>query len=430
MEIAPVLPTIMHMTSPGMTAAPPSDTGMAPSSHLEVDLTAIDHNIAALRQLLEVHKIGDEPPLLCAAVKADAYGMGLLPIASRLSRTVDMLAVYAASEARELVAAGITTPVFVLSPVRGIDRTSPLYRTAVTGRLHLSLHDFEQIESLNEASRRLGSALRVHLYVDTGMSRSGIGVEDVRAALELLNACKHLELTGIYTHFATADDKPDYAREQLERLDRAIDEHAHLVPEDTIIHAANSFAAYRDTWFHRDMIRAGLAVYGYGPELLGPGDALDAPAQLTPAVRWVSRINHIRTARSGDTVGYGSTHKLWKDARIGVVPVGYGDGYPLALSNKAVVTLHAADEGDGAYSVAPVIGRVSMDQIVIDLTNAPDAGVDTPVVVYNNDPSAPNAVPALAELAGTHCYELLTRISPRVERRYLPTPGSDTDGSR
>ena len=182
------------------------------------------------------------------------------------------------------------------------------------------------------------------------------------------------------------------------------------------------------------MIRPGLALLGYGPDLLDGPTALDAP-ELEPVARWMSRIVHVQRYPRRTPVGYGSTHKLKRESLLGLVPVGYADGYPLALSNKASVRVHGEVDAAGpglriaaqTASDCRVLGQVSMDQIVVDLTDVP---CDDPqelrgraVEVYGRDPRAPHALPNLATIAKTHVYELLCRISPSIRRVYVQSEG-------
>jgi alanine racemase len=402
---------------------------------LEIDLTRLDANTAAFRSA-----VGGSVKL-CAVVKADAYGLGAARIARRLAALgVDMLAVYSLEQARRLVGAGIDRAILVLMPVRELDRAGELYRAAVSGRLHLTIHDTPQLDQLNRIGQQWGCRLPVHLYLDTGMSRSGLTAAEFSAAMGRVEGLRYLQLAGIYTHLATAETDVDFADEQVDCLDRAIEPYLDRLPEGLLIHAANTFATLRDRRYHRSMVRVGLGLLGYGDTLLTSPllGGIDERA-LQPVVRLLSRINHIQRYPKGTTVGYGCTHCLERDSVLSIVPVGCGDGYPLALGNQAVVRVY--NPGGDATFTAPVVGRVSMDQVVIDLTAAEEgdpshashpaspvtAQVGSLVELISNDPASPCALPKLAGLAGTSCYEMLCRLSPCLTRRYITAVATTTD---
>jgi alanine racemase len=194
-----------------------------------------------------------------------------------------------------------------------------------------------------------------------------------------------------------------------------------LVPQDCVIHEANTFGVFRAATYHRSMARVGLALLGYGAEEFSKPEefAFAAEAErLRPAARWLSALVQTRTIDAGTPVGYAGTWSAQRSSRVGVVPVGYADGYPLALSNRAKmgVTLRS-----GVKAFVPVIGRVSMDQTMLDLTDLPEgeAGLGSEVEVFGNDRTAPNHLPTLAHQAGTITHELLCRLSPRLARHYI-----------
>jgi len=395
------------------------------SSWIEVNLTRLDLNIQAFRQVLArpvtpaASQAGIKPPrqpMLCGVVKADAYGLGAATIAQRLvSKGVDMLAVYSPAQAADLLRVSMSCPILVFAPMRELVRTDALYRAAVTGRLHLAVHDLEQIEQILKIGTTFGCTMPIHLHVDTGMSRSGLNAEQFALALNRINGVRYLRLAGIYSHLASADDAGGMADQQREIFDALIASHAEAIPADTITHLANTFATCRDRQFHREMVRVGLGLYGYGPDLLQGGQIIGEMTELHPIVRWRSRINHVQRYPAGAKVGYNSTYTCPRESVLGVIPVGYADGYPLALSGKSVVALPELSVG-GRAAVAPVRGRVNMDQIVVDLTDIPNVAVGTLVDLISDDPTSPCALPRLAELANSHCYELLTRLSSRITR--------------
>lgn len=391
-------------------------------SHLEIDLGKVAGNVQALRHLLASPSAAGRRPAICAVVKKNGYGAGAVPLAHRLVREkCEMLAVYEPDEAAEVVAAGIITPILLLMPLRSLKRTDVLYRHAVAGRLHLTLHDPAQLDQVNQIGQTFGIKLPIHIYLDTGMSRAGVSEAQLAAILDRLHDARHVRLAGIYSHLATADVNPDFAYEQSQRFAAALNEHAQALDPAVIRHLANTFGTLRDPAFHLDMVRPGLGLLGYGPQLMTGPTAGDGPA-LQHTLRWISQLIHVQRYPRWAPVGYGSTHRLRRESVLGVVPVGYGDGYPLSLSDQASVRIHPADP-ELPIADTPVLGRVNMDQLVVDLTDIAGeqitALVNSPVEVISDDPEAPNALPKLADLAGTHCYELLCRLSPKLRRQYL-----------
>jgi alanine racemase len=403
-----------------------------PPSWLEIDLGRLEANVKYLRAALDADAVtrpdplmrpgkDRKAPLLCGVVKKNAYGLGIEQVSQRLVQAgVDILAVYAPDNADLIIRAAVNIPILLLMPLRTLRRTDPLYRAAETGRLHLTIHDMQQLDELNSVGQTYGLKLPVHLHLDTGMSRSGLDAEQFVAALGRLSALPHLRLRGVYSHLATACSDHEYAYRQLEYFEKMIADHADKLPDSVVLHLANTCGAYRDRRFHMDMVRIGLGLYGYGPESITDGPIVAEAPILLPIVKWLSRLVHVQRYPAGASVGYGCTHTLKRDSVLGVIPVGYGDGYPLSLSNKGTVVIRD-DATNHAYR-APVLGRVNMDQIVVDLTDCADAltpEVGTMVEVISSDPASPCALPHLAELAHSSCYEMLCRLSSRLPRRYV-----------
>lgn len=383
-----------------------SQVQMTPTNWLEIDLGALDSNLRQIR-------IGIGDSRICAVVKADGYGLGAVPLAKRLvAGGVKLLAVYSPAEARELATAALPCPILMLMPVEQLDRTDMLYRTAVNERLQFTVHCPSQLQAIDAIGRRFGSPIAVHIEIDSGMSRNGMAPDDAVLLVRQIAQLRYVRLVGLFTHPASASTDMSMTNRQITTLDRVIEACGSALPEDTLIHFANTHAMLRDRKYHRSMVRVGLGMLGYGEAAIN-GSLHGGISDLKPIVRWMSQIVHTRDLPSGTPVGYGSTFTTYRDSRLGVVPVGYADGYPMALSGKAVVRVGKA------LVPAPVRGAVNMDQIIIDLTEIPEAHLGTSVEVYSADPDAPNALPALAEAARTHCYELLCRLSARITRRYV-----------
>jgi len=380
---------------------------MNATNWLEVDLGALAGNVQRFRAAM------DPACRICAVVKADAYGLGVVPVARRLvDEGVNLLAVYSPDEARELTSAGIAAPILILMPVRDLGRTDVLYRAAVAGRLQLTVHSEEQMQQVQAIGRQFGTPIGVHVELDSGMSRGGMTTDEAERIIRHVAPMRYVNLAGLFTHPACASTDIAMTNRQMHAMDRLIDRTGDAIPPDLLVHFANTHAALRDRKYHRSMLRIGLGLYGYG-ETDMTGSINGGITGLQPVARWMSRIVHVHVVPSGTPVGYGATFTTWRESRLGIVPVGYSHGYPRAVSNKSVVRV-----GD-QLQPAEVRGAISMDQHVIDLTDLPDADVGTPVEVYANEPAAPNALPALADLARSSCYEMLTRLSPRVPRQHV-----------
>ncbi len=394
---------------------------------------------------------------LCAIIKQDGYAMGAPRLARKLAAMgVEMLAVYCPSEARDLAEAPVKTPVLVLMPVSTFDRKDPLYRLAVAGRLHLVLHSEEQALELSSVASRVGVTFPVHVQVDTGMSRGGCLPEQAYRLVELALSSPRFRLAGVMTHFSSPGHEDEFTREQARVFRGFVDRIKPLLIEATtrgslrnqppvVVHAANTSGVFRSSDLHATMVRVGQGLLGYGRDALvdvANIEHLASAERLRPAVRWVSRIVHVQDVPAGWPVGYSRLWHARKPSRIAIVPVGYADGYPIALTNTGKVRLTGlawdrprtseplasrsevidAHSGQrGASCFAPVVGRVSMDQITIDVSDAPPelTRLGSEVEIIGDDPSAPNHLSTLAAQAGTITHQLLCSISGSLERVYL-----------
>lgn len=403
---------------------------MASTSRIEVDLTAIASNVALVRGVLaarhaRISGAGVEPPTrpqICAVLKADGYSLGAARVAKRLGLAgVELLAVYTPEQARGLVDANITTPILMLMPVYEMDRSDALYRAASRGQLHFTVHDEATFRALANITDTLGLHLSVQLELDTGMSRGGASPAEAGAVLRRIVAHPRMRLTGVFNHFASADTNDAFTRAQAGAFSDWLEEHARLLPETCVVHEANTYGTFRSSAYHRTMVRVGLALLGFAQEDFRDPEAfelIDDAARLHPAVRWMSSLVQIKHLEPGTPVGYQSTWVAKRPTRLGLVPVGYADGYPLACGNQAQVGVTLAS---GIKAFVPVVGRVSMDQITVDVTDIPEdqIAVGSAVEVIGNDPTAPNHLPTVAKRGGTIAHELLCRISPRLPRQYI-----------
>ena len=410
--------------------------GLDELSWLEIDLRKLDANFKAIRQAIDAANESADPTSdnaertkTCAVVKKDAYALGSVQVAHRLMKSgVDMLAVYSPDEAEHLISNAVTCPILLLMPLRELNRTDGLYRHAVAEKLHLSIHDTRQLSEINAIGQHLGIKLPCHLYIDTGMSRSGLSPEQAIEVLKSTTAHRYVRIAGIFTHFASSESDPAFTFKQLDLFNSTLEQAGDAVPSDVILHAANTKSLLRSATTHQHMVRFGIGLYGYGgvpEEEPGAGPWLSELPELQPIVRWCSRVIHIQHYKKRTPVSYGSTHKLKRDSLLGIVPVGHGDGFPTQLANKAHLRVHPKDRSK-PITDCKVLGSVSMDQIVVDLTDLCDDVkgdntflLDAWAEIVSPDKNAINALPNLAKLAKTNVYEMLCRLSPGIPRRYI-----------
>jgi alanine racemase len=405
-------------------------------SVVEINLTAIDRNVAAIRRLVGPGcRFG---PI----VKADAYGLGAARVARRLvDAGADLVAVYSLPQAAELGLANVGVPVLILMPVSELRPGDETWRMLSEGRLELTLHDLGQARSLEGLAASLGRPIPVHVEIDTGMSRGGVAFGEAPALVERVATSPHFALRGLFTHFASSRTDRAFTDLQLDRLAEVERRCDPFLPPETLIHVASTYGLLRHPRYHRSMVRCGLAWAGYGLEEIEGGE-LDLPADfLQPCVRWRSRIVQVKRLAAGTPVGYGSTWVARRPSLIGLVPVGYADGFPVprplaggALPDEPrqrIAVLVETTRGTQRAFV-PVVGAVNMDQITVDHTDvaplwellSPEAAglaamPPIEVEIVTADVEAPNHLPVLAARSGLIPHEMLCRIHHRIPRMYV-----------
>jgi alanine racemase len=363
---------------------------------------------------------------LCAVVKADCYGHGLKLLLGVLSANADCFAVATPEEALGLRAMGYERPVIVFFSACAMsdgNQCGDLLAELIHKRVILTVVSAAEVGLVAKAAAAVGTVARVHMKLDTGMGRSGVAAGAAHELAAAIRSQKSMRLAGMYTHFAAADELDKaHMLGQLERFMKAV---ADCGGRDGLtLHVANSAATIDVPQSHLDMVRPGIAVWGYQPS----GEMANV-LPLRPCMRLVGPLMQTRQMLAGSRCGYGLTHKFGRDSRVGLVPIGYGDGYFRAFSNKVVMRVcgqnvpaqreprYAPVRADLRY--APICGRVSMDQTIIDLTDIPQAQVGDQVEIISNDPAAPNSVENLAKIAGTIPYELTCRLGNRVRRKLV-----------
>jgi alanine racemase len=357
-------------------------------------LDAIENNLRAVQQ-----RVGER--LVLAPVKANAYGHGAVAVATMIQETgcADWLGVALVSEGLELRAAGIQMPILKLS----VERDD--LKLAIEHGITLTVIDKASALAAAGAAKAIGARANVHLKVDTGMRR--IGVEPAQAAqlAQFIVADEYLNLTGVFSHMPISDSPAgqSFSLRQIEQFAQVCDE-VEAVAGPLIKHLANSGAVlgYPDAWF--DMVRPGIMIYGSYPD-----PEAERSVAIEPGLSWTSELSFVKQIKAGETVGYGRTWTAAEDTYIGTVPVGYGDGYSRLLSNRGRVII------DGAYY--PIVGRVCMDQFMVDLGPATTLQVGDGVTLIGSQGDAQITASELAETMQTIPYEVTCLITARVERR-------------
>ncbi len=367
------------------------------STYAVVDLNAIKQNIINIRKNLP------EGTKFCAVVKADAYGHGSAMVSkAAIEAGAEWLAVAIPEEAAVLRAEGITAPILVLGP-------SNLWQSEMAAELDLSIvaASRECVRIAQEAAAKYKKKLKLHIKVDTGMNRVGARTpEEFEGILSDIEKSELLELEGVMTHFAAADEADKtYTKLQNEKFGRFI-ESIRERGFSPIVHAANSGASIDCPGMSYDMVRAGIAMYG-----CYPSSEVDKSIRLCPAMSVHTKISYIKTLPAGEKISYGCTYTTPCEMRIATLPIGYADGFNRLLSNQGEVLI--------CGKRAKVVGRVCMDQTLVDVTGIEGAKVGEEAVCIGRQSKDEITADEFAARCGTINYEILCAISPRVPRLYL-----------
>lgn len=363
-----------------------------------VDLDAVYGNLEAL-------KANTRPGTkLCAVVKADGYGHGAVPIGKRLLGLADFFALATVEEAFNLRRNGIRKPLLVLGYTQ-----QEAFSEAIREEIRLTVYDYKTAKEISEAAKRSGKTAFIHIKLETGMNR--LGFQPGEEALSVVEAVSHLPgvcLEGLFSHFARADEKDkESAGKQyalFEEFVQSLEKRGVRIP---VKHMGNSAAIIDLPEYDVDMVRAGIALYGMYPSL----EVERERVPLTPALRLVAKVIFVKTIEAGEAVGYGGTFVAKKRTRIATISIGYGDGYPRNLSGKGYVLLHGKR--------VPVVGRVCMDQIMADVSDAGDVKAGDEAVLLGRDNEECISVEELAALAGTFNYEFVCGLGKRIPRIYI-----------
>ena len=360
-----------------------------------IDLRAIERNVEHLAGTLE------GGARLCAAVKGNGYGHGMAESAKAALRGgATMLAVATAGEAVALRRNVADSPILVMGSIAGEE-----IGAALAARAEVSVWRDASRELLGAVATELGVTPRVHVKHDSGMGRLGLrDPGEVAALVDAVAADPRMELAGVWTHLATADEDEAYMREQLERF-RAVAEPARERHPGVLLHAANSAATLRDSSSHFDMVRCGVAIYGLDPFGNDPRDH-----GLQPALELRSYVADVKRFEPGTSAGYGRTWQADAETWVAPVPIGYGDGWRRGLSNRASALVGGERR--------PIVGTVSMDNITVDLGAETSVAAFDEVVLIGERGGERILAEDLARELGTINYEVTTGLLPRVEREY------------
>ena len=367
--------------------------------YAKVDLDAIVSNMKAMKALLP------EQTGMLGVVKADAYGHGAVPVARAIEPYVSGFAAATAEEAVQLRKAGLKGLILVLGVTFPED-----FEDLIRWDIRPAVFEWEQAEALSRLALLCHKVLHIHLAVDTGMSR--IGMKPGEEALELVkrvSCLKGIRIEGIFTHFSRADEKDlSCTEEQLnafEAFDRQLREQEIRIP---LRHCSNSAAIVGGLSSNQlELCRAGIALYGIYPS----GEVRKDLAALTPALELISCVSCLRDIGPGTAVSYGGTFVADRPMRIATIPVGYGDGYPRSLSGKGAVLIHGQR--------APILGRICMDQFMVDVSHIPDVRNFDEAVLLGFQGGEHISVEEIAEASGGFHYEILCGLNKRIPRVYI-----------
>lgn len=365
----------------------------------EINLENLAENYCTMRRVV------GESVAVMAVIKADAYGHGAACCARKLSNEgAAWFGVAIPEEAAELRQNGIEKPILSLGGFWRGQETLCLRE-----RITPVIFNVELAEMMNRAAQERGEIADVHVKVDTGMNRLGVRFDELTEFADKLKELKNLRVDGLMSHFAAADEdcRNDFTNEQIRRFDESIRIFHEKGFRPTWCDLANSPGAlsYPRSW--KNLVRIGGALYGIGKDIFPPGETVD---RLKPVMRLRSEITLLKRVPAGETLGYGCSFKIERDSLIATVPIGYNDGIPRSLSNQGRVIVNG--------KFAPIVGRVSMDLVIVDVTDVKDAKLFDEAVFIGEQGGAQITVEEIAKIADTISYEITCRISKRVPRHF------------
>lgn len=366
-------------------------------------------SLHGLRKNFEYVRRVAGPRRVMAVVKADAYGHGAVTVAKTLAAAgVDWFGVATVEEALELRAAGVEQPVLLLG---GLYMSDPAH--LIEYRLTPTLSSTARLDTYSECARRFGKPIDFHLKVDTGMGRLGLPPDRLKAFVEHYRELPGLEMKGLFTHLASAEDLvASQTEDQAAGLQAALQQVRGLGIEPELVHVANSAALVAGWDFPENLVRIGALLYGYClPLMIPPGRQAPARPEVEPILTLRSRVVYLKDVPSGTPLGYGAAFHTRRRSRIATVPVGYADGLSRALSNRGRAIVRGR--------VARIVGNISMDLTLLDVTDVPGVDIGDEIILLGQSDHCSITAIEIADLVGTVPYEILCSIGKRVPRIYV-----------
>lgn len=365
--------------------------------YAKINKDALFHNISEIRK-----KVGDTK--ITAVIKADGYGHGAAETARVIDPIADYYAVAVMEEAISLRENAIVKPIMILG------HTSPLfYKDALKYDIALTVYSQDAAEKLSEEAKDSGKTGKIHIALDTGMSRIGFQINDESVSkIKYISGLPNTEIVGIFSHFATADEKnKDFSALQLKRFDTMCEKLKDAGVYIPLRHICNSAGIMEFPHCYYEMVRAGIILYG-----LYPSDEVDKSLiSLKPALELKSHVVNLKSVPAGTGISYGQTYVTDGERKIATIPVGYADGYPRHLSNKGRVLIRG--------KAAPITGRVCMDQFMVDVTDIPGVSEMDEVTLIGRDNENEITADEIAKLCDTINYEVVCGIGKRVPRIFV-----------
>ncbi|MDZ5607686.1 alanine racemase [Bacillus pseudomycoides] len=365
---------------------------------VEINLDAVKHNVREFKK-----RVNDKNIAMMAAVKANGYGHGAVEVAkAAIEAGVNQLAVAFVDEGIELREAGVIVPILVLgyTPVEAA-------KDAIEYDIMMTVYRIEDLKGINEIAKQLEKKARIQVKIDTGMSRIGLQEEEVIPFLEELKNMKYVEIEGMFTHYSTADEiDKTYTNMQTSLFEKAVNTAKEMGIHLPYIHSSNSAGSMEVSNTFQNMVRVGIGVYGMYPSR----EVDHTVVSLEPALSLKSKVAHIKHAKKDRGVSYGNTYVTTGEEWIATVPIGYADGYNRLLSNKGQALINGIR--------VPVLGRVCMDQLMLDVTKAMPVHVGDEVVFYGKQGEEEIPVEEIADMLGTINYEVTCMLDRRIPRVY------------
>ncbi len=364
-----------------------------------IDLDAIEYNMEMMKNNLK------EGTRIISVLKTDGYGHGAVQIA-RLLQEKDYIWGYATATLDEAVILrkkGIEKPILVLGTVFPDQRAA-----MIEHEVRMTLYTEEMAAEVSDLAARMGKDVHIHIKLDTGMSRLGFPIcEESVDAIERISKMPHLQMEGMFTHFAKADEEDkSFTEKQLNAYLWMKQRLEEKEVQFSYYHCSNSAGIIDVPEANMDLVRAGISIYGLYPS----GEVNKANVPLKPALQWVSHVAHVKWVEAGTPVSYGGTYVTDRRTKLATIPVGYGDGYPRSLSNKGYVLIKGQK--------APIRGRVCMDQMMVDVTEIDDVAYEDQVILVGRDGEEELPVEVLSDLSGRFNYEFVCDIGKRVPREF------------